>query len=265
MSLYDGKVSQAVAAIGFAARSNRGISLLEAIDATGSINRAAKTLGISYKAAWEQVEMLNNIAETALLSRSVGGRGGGGTQLTAAGKDLVRHYRVVEREYLKFLQYVHEDSTDAAQMSRLLKRMEMKVSARNVWSGQVTRIGRGVVNVVVEIALRGGDRIIALVTAESCERLGLAVGGSVMAMVKSSAVLLATGVSDQQVSAQNILRGQVARVVDGPVSSNVTIDLPGGNTVCATVTKESVAKLALDVGSDACALIKSSSVMLAVV
>lgn len=253
-----------IAAIGFDPRKSRGIALLEAIAETGSINSAAGRLGMSYKAAWELVELLNNLADAPLLSRSVGGRGGGGTTLTEAGTGLVRHYRQAEREYRRFLQFLDEDTADAAGLSRMLRRMEMKVGDRNVWSGKVSKISDGAVNALVEIALRGGDRIVAVVTRESVENLDLRLGGEVMALVKSSAVILACDVRADQVSARNVLCGKVGRIVEGAVNSEVTIELAGGNTVSAIVTRESVARLDLKEGGEACALIKASSVLLAV-
>ena len=140
----------------------------------------------------------------------------------------------------------------------------MKVSARNVWSGQVKSISDGAVNAVVEITLRGGDLIVAVVTRESVESLALVEGSAVMALVKSSSVMLARELRPDQVSARNVLCGRVSRLVAGPVTHEVTIDLSGGNTVTATVTKESATRLGLEVGSATCALIKASSVLLAI-
>ena len=62
------------------------IALLEKIDELGSITKAAKAVGISYKNAWDTVNLINNLAEKPLVNRSAGGKGGGGTSLTAEGK-----------------------------------------------------------------------------------------------------------------------------------------------------------------------------------
>ena len=59
------------------------IRLLEAIDRLGSISQAAKTVPLSYKAAWDAVDDMNNVAPEPLVRRSAGGRHGGGTELTA--------------------------------------------------------------------------------------------------------------------------------------------------------------------------------------
>ncbi|MEZ5579956.1 MAG: LysR family transcriptional regulator [Candidatus Competibacteraceae bacterium] len=58
------------------------VELLEHIDECGSIARAAKRMGMSYKTAWDAVEAMNNLADRPLVVRATGGKGGGGTQLT---------------------------------------------------------------------------------------------------------------------------------------------------------------------------------------
>lgn len=55
------------------------LELLERIDASGSISNAASTMGMSYKAAWQAVERMNNLSEHPLVERQTGGRHGGGT------------------------------------------------------------------------------------------------------------------------------------------------------------------------------------------
>lgn len=259
------KNTLAIQALGFYPQNNRGIALLEAITVSGSINGAAQQLEMSYKAAWEHVEKLNNHAETPLLKRSVGGRGGGGTKLTAAGARLIRDYHRLEREYRKFIAFINADMADAAEFSRILRRMEMKISARNVWNGKIIDLSDGTVNALVSMQLPGGDRLYASVTRESIENLGLAVDTEVLALVKSSAVMVARELDAEKVSARNVLSGVVERLVAGPVTAEVTIALPGGATVTATVTGESAECLGLRAGVPASALIKASSVLLAVV
>jgi molybdopterin-binding protein len=67
-----------------------------------------------------------------------------------------------------------------------------------------------------------------------------------------------------KLSARNVLKGTIKQITDGAVNSEVTIELPGGATVVAIINRESVSSLGLAVGKDACAVIKASSVMVAV-
>jgi len=67
-----------------------------------------------------------------------------------------------------------------------------------------------------------------------------------------------------RLSARNQLNGTVAAIEDGAVMTIVKVDLGGGQSVTASVTKESVADLGLAVGSPVTAVIKSTEVMLGV-
>jgi molybdate transport system regulatory protein len=67
----------------------RFFALLEALQRTGSINRAAATAGLSYKGAWLLLDSANNLANEPLLETATGGSGGGGTRLTEAARSLL--------------------------------------------------------------------------------------------------------------------------------------------------------------------------------
>lgn len=73
------------------------ILLLEAIAEQGSISAAARTLGMSYRRAWDLVEELNMIFGGAVVSSKSGGARGGGAALTGLGRDLIARYRAMER------------------------------------------------------------------------------------------------------------------------------------------------------------------------
>ena len=75
-------------ALGHGAGDKR-IEILRGIAATGSISQAAREAGVSYKAAWQAIDTLTNLAGVALVQRAVGGAGGGGAVLTAQGTRLL--------------------------------------------------------------------------------------------------------------------------------------------------------------------------------
>ena len=68
----------------------------------------------------------------------------------------------------------------------------MKLSARNVLKGKVKQVKAGVVNSEVVIELPGGAEVVSIITKESAERLGIAPGKQVYAIVKASNVMIAT-------------------------------------------------------------------------
>ena len=243
------------------------IRLLEAIDRYGSISQAAKAVPLSYKAAWDAVDAMNNVAEETLVQRSVGGRHGGGTQLTDYGRRLVAMYRAVEQEYQGALERLAERVGDAGaadidHFQALLRRMSMRTSARNQFAGPVSGLREGEVGFEVMLRLDAEHEVSAIITRESAESLALAIGREVHAFVKASAVSLMTDPNIRS-TARNQLWGEVSRIDDGSVNSEVTITLPGGRTVTAVVSRDSVASLGLVVGRAACAVFKDSSVILA--
>jgi molybdopterin-binding protein len=66
------------------------------------------------------------------------------------------------------------------------------------------------------------------------------------------------------VSARNILKGTVTKVVPGTVNTEITIQLGGGTEIVSLITKDSAERLKLATGKTAYALVKASDVMVAV-
>ena len=244
------------------------IRLLEAIARHGSISQAAKAVPLSYKAAWDAVDAMNNLADEPLVTRSAGGKHGGGTRLTEYGHRVVNLYRALEAEYQAALERLaasmnEGEASSFAQFRQLLKRMSMKTSARNQFAGCITGLKAGDVDYEVRLKLDDANELVAVITRESADTLELAMGMEVYALVKSSSVLLLTD-REVRTTARNHLWGEVTRIHEGPVNSEVTLALPGGRSVCAVVTHDSIAHLGLAVGEQACAVFKASAVILCI-
>jgi molybdate transport system regulatory protein len=244
------------------------IRLLEAIEQHGSISQAAKHVPLSYKAAWDAVDAMNNLADQALVERSTGGKHGGGTVLTDHGRKVIGLYRAVEAEYQIALdrlmsKWGEMDTGNMRSFQQLLRRMAMRTSARNQFVCTVSGLREGEVDYEVYLRLDKQNDLVAVITRDSAEQLGIEIGMEVVALVKASAVLLLTD-EGLRTSARNHLWGTVDRVLDGPVNAEVTLSLGGGKTVTSVVTAESVGSLGLAVGQRACAIFKSSSVILSI-
>lgn len=140
----------------------------------------------------------------------------------------------------------------------------MKASARNQFFGKVTDVVVGVVYVNVAVGLKGGENIIATVTKESAESLGIKNGAEVVVLVKAPQIIIVTDFGGYRLSARNQLQGKVARIQKGAVNSEVVMELPGGNSITSTVTNESVEDLGLAVDKSATAVFKAGSVILGV-
>jgi molybdate transport system regulatory protein len=79
------------------------VHLLKAIQETGSLSKAAKSLNISYKKAWQLLDSVNKSAKKPVTINSIGGKGGGGAELTEYGKSLVEAFDEINRNCWKFL------------------------------------------------------------------------------------------------------------------------------------------------------------------
>ena len=108
------------------------IALLEQIDGLGSITKAAKAIGVSYKTAWEMVNQINNLAAAPLVDRATGGKEGGGARLTSAGREVLQQYRVIQEEHRKFLKNLDQRLGDTGSLYQFLRRISMKVDRKSV-------------------------------------------------------------------------------------------------------------------------------------
>lgn len=239
------------------------LELLERIDATGSITAASTAMGMSYKAAWEAVEAINNLSDQPLVERKIGGAKGGGTTLTSHGRRVVGAYRRLEQEREQVLKKLAQVMDDFDEYYHLIRRFDMKTSARNQFLGTIKSIKLGAINAEVVLDISGGDMLSAVITNDSVDHLGLKVGSEAYALIKAPWVILTTS-EGFKTSARNELHGTVVRCQEGAVNGEVIIELAGGKTVAAVVTNDSIKSLGLVNGAKACALIKASHVILAV-
>ena len=241
------------------------VDLLASIAETGSISQAAKALGMSYKGAWDAIDAMNNLAGEALVERLAGGKGGGGTRLTARGEQLVRNFRLIDQVHRDFVDQLNRQAAgiadDLNDDLKLISRLNMKTSARNQFFGTVSRVRPGAVNDEIELDIAGGHRIVAIVTRESTDNLGLQPGRQAFALIKSSSVILVTDGAGARFSARNQLAGTVARLTPGAVNTEVVIDLPGGGSVAAIITNDSAEALELAPAAPVTAMFKASSVI----
>ncbi|MEN5305487.1 TOBE domain-containing protein [Pseudomonas sp. TWI628] len=226
------------------ARRPQRIALLQHIAEQGSITRAAKAAGISYKAAWDAIDELNNLASKALVERSTGGRGGGGAKLSVEGERVLRLYQKVQALQAQILEAA-EESSDLDLLGRLM----LRTSARNQLQGQVSGLRREGRHDRVSLALGGGLEIDALITHDSTARLELTLGTTVMALLKAGWVQLLTA-EDEAEAGCNELNATVEEVLaDAQGDCEVRLALGNGQTLCAFAEASWLAEQSVKEGS----------------
>ena len=85
------------------------VELLELIGNTGSISKAAKAMGMSYKKAWELVSRINGLTVTPFVVTSVGGEDGGGSTISAEAEEMIAWYRGLRERFRLFLENESEE------------------------------------------------------------------------------------------------------------------------------------------------------------
>lgn len=212
----------------YLARRPQRIELLQHIAEQGSITRAAKSAGLSYKGAWDAIDELNNLAPHPLVERSVGGKGGGGAKLSADGERVLRLYQKLQTLQAQVL----EAAEEAGDLD-LLGRLMLRTSARNQLQGRVQAIEAHGRSDRVRLDLGDDLSLEARITHDSTLSLGLDIGSPVVALIKAGWLQLLA--ADQPSPAEhNCLIGEVEQIIDDPLgASEVRIRLSNGQILCA--------------------------------
>ena len=79
------------------------VKLLKAIQRTGSLSKAAKTMNLSYNKAWKLIDSVNKTSKEPLVQKNTGGSGGGGTILTPYGKKMINLFDTINTKCWNFL------------------------------------------------------------------------------------------------------------------------------------------------------------------
>jgi molybdate transport system regulatory protein len=198
--------------------SDRRLQVLRALGECGSISQAARQVGVSYKAAWQAIDTLGNLAGVPVVEKSVGGAGGGGAKLTLAGHELLRAAQAMAQAKGVLMQQLQSDLP--------MQRLGIQTSMRNQWPCVVAQVELAGPLAVVHVHSAQGDlRLTARITAESAQLLGLQVGMSVIAMCKATAVQVAAATA---LPDSNTWPGKVTRVTAGAIGDEIAVQMVNG-------------------------------------
>src|SRR5690606_37425498 len=195
--------------------NQKRMALLTAIGQEGSITAAAKKIGLSYKAAWDAVDTMNNLAGEPLVLRTTGGQRGGGARLTERAQELIRVYQLLHAEHERFVTRLASVNEHAAHNLELIQHMMIDTSARNKLLRVIRQIIPGQVNDEVILDLNDHAAIVASITKESVLNLGLQPGKKVLAFIKASSVIVGLPGGNLKLSARNQLLGTINRITEG--------------------------------------------------
>jgi len=158
-----------------------GAEILEAIKKEKSISRAAKTTGMSYRYVWNYLAKTERALGEPVVRRFKGGKvGGGRSELTQIGEELLKEYRRVEG-------YVGEVLGD----EEYWEAVGLKISARNRLKGIVKEVEKGDIVAKVKMEITSPATITAIISIEAVEDLKIEAGDRVEAVIKATEVMIA--------------------------------------------------------------------------
>ncbi|MDB5870390.1 MAG: DNA-binding domain of ModE / Molybdate-binding domain of ModE [Polaromonas sp.] len=246
---------QLAGALGHEAADKR-IDILRRVGEGGSISEAARIAGVSYKAGWQAIDTLSNLAGVALVERAVGGAGGGGARLTDAGRELLRAADELAQARTQVLARLAAEG-DHLPGTSALAALGLRTSMRNQLPCTVASLRTQGQAVRVELALAGGTLLYSRITRESAQLLALSKGRQVLALCKATAVKVSAGAPAE---GGNLLYGRATRVSRAAAGGEVALELDSGLQLVGFSGPDS----GLKVGSPAVAWMDESAVVVAV-
>jgi len=219
----------------------RRIELLKQIKVTGSISQGAKLAGISYKSAWDAINEMNQLADSLLVERNTGGKGGGGALLTHYGERLLQLYDLLAQIQQKAFDVLKDDNLPLDSLLAAISRFSLQTSARNQLFGTVIERDHQHVQQHIEVLLADGTtRLRAAITEQSANRLQLSPGKEVLVLIKAPWVVLSPSPGEED----NVLESEIISIERGQDNSEVMVALQGGQQLCATVANSEMHVLA---------------------
>jgi molybdate transport system regulatory protein len=163
------------------------IELLKLINKTGSLSKAAKEMKMSYKAAWDALNEMNNVSGITLVESCSGGAGGGGSKLTPLAHLYIELYDKIYNEQRDFFDKVEPYMDDYEMLTFFLNRNAIRLSARNQLKSQIYSLK--IDDLSVHVKLKIDDIFLtSTITLKSKNELNLKKDMSVYAIIKSSSI-----------------------------------------------------------------------------
>lgn len=213
--------------------ADKRVEILRLVGESGSISEAARQAKVSYKAAWQAIDTLTNLAGVVLVERAVGGQGGGGARITPAGKQLLAAADLLTNSRRELLASFQTGMTanDKAPSPKL-SGISVRTSMRNQLPCRVNKIDTQghIVRVHLQLAGDAGNAaLVSKITKASAELLGLKKDLQVLALCKATAVQVTALQPDLPTEGGvQYLPGQAVRVSRGAAGDEVSVLLDSG-------------------------------------
>lgn len=222
------------------AMTDKRVEVLRSIHQAGSISEAARASRVSYKAAWQAVETLSNLAGVPLIEKAVGGSGGGGARLTAEGLAVLHAADVLNAAREDALMRIRGAGRTLKPSLRNITGIGLRTSMRNQLPCVVHNIHKTQGAARVQLRLAGGQHLISRITLESLQLLGLKKGTPALALCKAAAVTIAPTIV--AIGGVNLLKGKITRRIGAKADRQLLLEIAPGLQLAGFADPESALK-----------------------
>jgi molybdate transport system regulatory protein len=239
-------------------KDNRGfigkgrIELLQNIQIYGSISKAAKKMKMSYKAAWDSVDIMNKLSNKPLVIKVTGGVGGGGTVITSYAKELIRAYLEVSSLYQNYFQTLSnsfnsnllDDTFEEPVFCRLSGHIVNKININD--------------NYELSIKTKSNQLLTAIESKKFVVEKALEIGDEIHCLIETNNIVL--NKTKNKNSARNVLKAKVLKINDDGINSTIKLDCGFEEIIFAKITTASCQKLNIAIGDTIYASFKAYSI-----
>lgn len=235
--------------------SVKRVKLLENIIIYGSMSKAAKASGVTYKTAWEWIEKMNSLSPKPLVQKVSGGKGGGGTVVTAYAKELMHLFEEVEALHQKHLHTLEETfshlENEEASQSFSFSRLEAKVA----------EISLNAKSALFLVELLDGSIISAQAPVSFVEVNSLCVGSSITVLIESDTISVSKSF-EKEISTRNKLKTEVKEILIEEDDVLLTLAIAHEQFITSRITLKSYKDLQIKKGDNLMAMFKAYNVTL---
>jgi len=235
--------------------SKKKVALLENVRDYGSMAKAAKALGITYKTAWNWIEKMNALSPSSLVQKVSGGKDGGGTIITVYAKELIRIYHEVDALHQKHLEGMQNS------LAHIEDDIMQKTFSFSGLQVNVAKIQEHKTNVELLLKLKCGLSVIAYSSIQFMKVNALKIGSNVLMLVESDAVSVSR-VERKEISSRNKLQTKIIDIVFEGKDVLLTLMLSENENLTSRITLKSFQDLQLQKGDSVMAMFKAYNVTL---
>ncbi|WP_072679410.1 TOBE domain-containing protein [Arcobacter sp. LA11] len=242
-------------------KDNRGfigrgrVELLQNIQIYGSISKAAKHMKMSYKAAWDSVDIMNKLSQKPLVTKVTGGKGGGGTVITSHAKELIQAYEEISKLYKNYFQTLensfNEQISDTSSQEPAFSRL----------CGTICMMKNIDENYEISIRLKSGQILTSIENKKFVIEKDFKVEDEINFLIETDNIIL-TKNNQINNSARNRIFGKVTSIHDDKINSNITINCGENDIIYSKITSSSCEKLELKVDDEVYASFKAYNVII---